>query len=124
MADLTGRHYKPVETYHAEGAETLFLTMGSIGETVSVAVDELRAEGKSVGQLSLRLWRPFPFEEFRQAAAGAKRIIVLDRAVSMGGQGGPVATRNSLGAVQGEEHARGHQFSVRFCRPGCHGRGL
>ncbi len=92
MADLTGRHYKPVESYHAEGAETLFLTMGSIGETVSVAVDELRAEGKSVGQLSLRLWRPFPFEEFRQAAAGAKKIIVLDRAVSMGGQGGPVAT--------------------------------
>jgi len=92
MGDLVGRYYKPVETYQLEGAETVFLTMGSFGETVSVAVDELRAQGKSVGQVKLRLWRPFPFDEFREAVRGVKRIIVIDRAISYGGPGGPVAS--------------------------------
>jgi pyruvate ferredoxin oxidoreductase alpha subunit len=92
MGDITGRYYKPVETYFTDGADTLFLTMGSIGQTVELAVDELRAQGKSAGLVKLRLWRPFPFEEFREAVKGAKRIIVIDRAVSYGGPGGPVAS--------------------------------
>jgi pyruvate ferredoxin oxidoreductase alpha subunit len=92
LGDVTGRYYKPVETYRTEGAETVFLTMGSIGETVAMAVDELRDQGKAAGLIKLRLWRPFPFEEFREAARGAKRMIVIDRAVSFGGPGGPVAS--------------------------------
>lgn len=92
MGDLVGRYYKPVETYHVEEAETVFLSMGSVGETVSIAVEELRAQGKSVGQVKLRLWRPFPFEEFREAVRGVKQIIVMDRAISYGGPGGPVAS--------------------------------
>jgi pyruvate ferredoxin oxidoreductase alpha subunit len=91
MGDLTGRYYKPVETYGPKEAETLFLTMGSIGETVSIAVDALCDRGQSVGLVKLRLWRPFPFEELREAVRAAKRIIVIDRAVSFGGPGGPVA---------------------------------
>jgi len=43
-----------------------------------------------VGLLKLRLWRPFPFEEIRNAVKGAKVVAVLDRAVSFGGPGGPV----------------------------------
>ena len=66
--------------------------MGSIGETASVAIDELRAEGMDVGQIRLRLWRPFPFEELREAVKDADVLIVLDRAVSVGGPGGPVAS--------------------------------
>jgi pyruvate ferredoxin oxidoreductase alpha subunit len=92
MAKVIGRAYQPVESYHADGAETVFLTMGSFGETVSIAVDELRAKGESVGQLKLRLWRPFPFEELRAALGGATRVIVIDRAISYGGPGGPVAS--------------------------------
>jgi len=92
MGDLVGRNYQPVETNHLEGADTVFLTMGSIGETVSLAVNELRSRGKAVGQVRLRLWRPFPFEELREAVKGVKRIIVIDRAISYGGPGGPVAS--------------------------------
>jgi len=91
MGDLVGRYYKPVETYHVEGAETVFLSMGSVGETISLAVDQLRAQGKPVGLVKLRLWRPFPFEEFREAVRGVKRMIVIDRAITYGGVGGPVA---------------------------------
>ena len=92
LGKVTGRHYKPVETYKTDGAETVFLSMGSTGDTVAMAVDELREQGKPVGLIKLRLWRPFPFEELREAAKGVKRIIVLDRAVSYGGPGGPVAS--------------------------------
>ncbi|MBN1283654.1 MAG: pyruvate ferredoxin oxidoreductase [Proteobacteria bacterium] len=87
-----GRSYKPVETYRAEDAETLIMTMGSYGETASVAIDTLRAKGLKVGQVKLRLWRPFPFKELRDAVKGAKNLIVLDRCISSGGPGGPVAS--------------------------------
>ena len=87
-----GRKYLPVEKYHSDGAKVLIMTMGSIGETASIAIDELRAEGVEVGQIRLRLWRPFPFEELRAAVKDADILIVMDRAISFGGPGGPLAS--------------------------------
>jgi pyruvate ferredoxin oxidoreductase alpha subunit len=92
FGDMTGRYYKPVETYKAEDAETLLVTMGSFGETASVAVDMMREEGRSVGLMKIRLWRPFPFDELKKAALGAKQLVIIDRAISVGGPGGPVAS--------------------------------
>jgi pyruvate ferredoxin oxidoreductase alpha subunit len=65
------------------------MTMGSFGETAMTAVDKMRNEGKDVGLLKLRLWRPFPFEELYEAIGSAQTLIVLDRALSPGGPGGP-----------------------------------
>jgi len=87
-----GRHYHPVETYKNKGAETMILTMGSMGETASVAVDELKKKGQSIGLVKVRLWRPFPLDELRAAIQGCKTLIVMDRAISFGGAGGPLAT--------------------------------
>jgi pyruvate ferredoxin oxidoreductase alpha subunit len=87
-----GRHYRPVEAYETEDAEVILVTMGSVGETALTAVREMRAEGQKVGLASLRLWRPFPFDRFFQAVRNAKVIAVLDRALTFGAQGGPVAT--------------------------------
>lgn len=101
FGDMTGRYYRPVETYKAEDAETLLVTMGSIGETASVAVDRMREEGRSVGLVKIRLWRPFPFEALKQATLHAKNLVVIDRAVSVGGPGGPVASEVKA-AIYGE----------------------
>jgi pyruvate ferredoxin oxidoreductase alpha subunit len=87
-----GRHYSPVESYKTEGAEVLLLTMGSFSETAMTVIDKLRDEGRKVGLIRLRLWRPFPFEEFRQSVKGAETVIVVDRALSFGGPGGPVCS--------------------------------
>jgi pyruvate ferredoxin oxidoreductase alpha subunit len=87
-----GRYYSPLESYRAEGARVLLMTMGSYSETAMVAVDKMRDEGRSVGLLKLRLWRPFPFDELRQAIQDADILIVLDRALSFGGPGGPVCS--------------------------------
>ncbi|MFH1874831.1 MAG: transketolase C-terminal domain-containing protein [Pseudomonadota bacterium] len=92
FAKVFGRKYQPVEKYLADDAETLILTMGSYSQTASLAVKELRDKGEKVGQIRLRLWRPFPFAELREAVKGAKRLIILDRAISYGGPGGPVAS--------------------------------
>jgi len=52
----------------------------------------LKEEGVDAGLLRLRLWRPFPFAEFKKATAKAKTIIVLDRSTSPGGPTGPVCS--------------------------------
>jgi pyruvate ferredoxin oxidoreductase alpha subunit len=87
---MFGRPYKLVETYKSEDAEVLMLTMGSMGETAQMAIDQLRAKGIKAGLIKLRLWRPFPFEEVKVAIKNAKKLIVTDRAISFGGPGGPV----------------------------------
>jgi pyruvate ferredoxin oxidoreductase alpha subunit len=92
FARIFGRKYNPIEKYHSDGAKILILTMGAQGETASVAIDELRKEGLNVGQVRIRLWRPFPFDELREAVSDADVLIVIDRALSYGGPGGPVAS--------------------------------
>lgn len=85
-----GRPYKLVETYKADDADVMMLTMGSMGETAQMAIDDLRAKGVKAGLVKLRLWRPFPFEELKAVIGNAKKLIVTDRACSFGGPGGPV----------------------------------
>jgi pyruvate ferredoxin oxidoreductase alpha subunit len=87
-----GRHYSPVESYKTEGAKVLLLTMGSFSETAMTVIDRLQNKGRKVGLVRLRLWRPFPFEEFRQSVKDAETLIVVDRALSFGGPGGPVCS--------------------------------
>ena len=101
-----GRSYSPVEQYQTDGAEVLLLTMGSYSETAMEAVDKLRSEGKKVGLLKLRLWRPFPYEEIRKAVKGADVLIVLDRAISFGGPGGPVCSEIKAALYAEEKRPR------------------
>lgn len=91
FGDMTGRYYHPVETYKTEDADTLLVTMGSCSETASVAVDKMREAGRSVGLVKIRLWRPFPFDDLKRATLQAKRLVVIDRAMSVGACG-PVAS--------------------------------
>jgi len=89
FGDIFSRYYNPVEEYKTKNAETLLLTMGAYTETAKIVIDDRRNKGEAIGLISLRLWRPFPFEEFRRAVKGAKLLIVFDRCISFG-LGGPV----------------------------------
>lgn len=86
-----GRKYEPIGAYRMDGAEVALMTLGSMGDTAEVAIDELREKGVKAGLLKLKLWRPFPTEELLKAVKGLKSLVVLDRAVSFGGVNGPVA---------------------------------
>jgi len=83
--------YRLVEKNGDLQGRTLFITMGSQGETTMSAVEDLQSQGESVGQLRIRLWRPFPREDFLRAIEGADRLIIIDRALSAGSHSGPVA---------------------------------
>jgi len=106
FGDMSGRYYEPVEHYQSEDAKVLLLTMGSYSETAMVAVDELREEGEKVGLIRLRLWRPFPFEELRQAVEGAEVLVILDRCISFGGPPGPVCSEVKAAFYSQEKRPR------------------
>ncbi len=108
--DLSGRYYHPVEEFYTEDAETIFITLGSFGETAGEAIKVMREQGRKVGLLHLRLWRPFPFDLFRQAIKDARNLIVLDRAVSYGGPGGPVAAEIRSALYSLEERPQVHSI--------------
>lgn len=92
MAELTGRYYSPIELYRVEDADTIILAMGSICETASLAVDQLRETGERAGLVKLRLWRPLPIADLKRTLSQAKDVLVLDRALCPGGANGPVTS--------------------------------
>jgi pyruvate/2-oxoacid:ferredoxin oxidoreductase alpha subunit len=82
-----GRHYSSLDCYELEDAKTVFITYATMAQTVKHAVRELRREGKKVGLIRIRMFRPFPAEELRQLIKSNCRYIVLDRNVSFGAGG-------------------------------------
>ncbi|MDR0334259.1 MAG: pyruvate ferredoxin oxidoreductase [Methanomassiliicoccaceae archaeon] len=84
---LTGRKYKLVETYRCDDAEYMAVCLGSTFGTMKVAVDQLRAEGKKVGVMMPRLYRPLPAEDIAKAVRGKKGVAVLDKFMSPGSYG-------------------------------------
>jgi pyruvate ferredoxin oxidoreductase alpha subunit len=89
---MFGRDYSAlVEGYQLDDAETAIVAMGSICGTVKDAIDEMRADGKKVGLLKIRVFRPFPSEEIARALSKVKRVAVLDKNISLGATGGATA---------------------------------
>jgi len=87
---LSGRTYGLMEGYGLEDAEFGIIAMGSAAGTAKDVIDNLRAQGKRVGLLKLRVFRPFPAEELVAAVSHLKALAVLDRAASPGAIAGPL----------------------------------
>ncbi len=99
-AKVSGREYGFFEEYRTQDAEYIMLLMGSAAGTAKEAVDELRDEGKKVGVLKLRVFRPFPAAEIAEAVRGAKALAILDRCESYNGNGGPLGAEVTSGLYQ------------------------
>jgi pyruvate ferredoxin oxidoreductase alpha subunit len=86
-----GRYYGGlIDSYYAEDAEVVLVTMGSVIGTIKDAIDEMRAEGIKVGLVKVRCYRPFPAAALRKALSGAKVIAVVEKDVSIGNEAGLV----------------------------------
>lgn len=85
-----GKSYGEIEAYGMDGAEAALIVMGSIFGSAKEVANSLREEGKKVGVISLRLFRPFPIQEIRRAVEGIKAVGVVDRATAPGGVGNPL----------------------------------
>lgn len=90
-----------VRPYHCDEAETVIIALGSVLGTIKDVVDELRAKGTSIGVLGIIAFRPFPFEAVRDALKNAKRVVVIEKAFSIG-IGGIVA-ENVKDATSGQK---------------------
>ncbi|MGC9221628.1 MAG: transketolase C-terminal domain-containing protein [Solirubrobacteraceae bacterium] len=88
-----------VRGYRSADAETLVVALGSVLGTIEDVVDELREEGMRVGAVALKTFRPWPGEEVRRLLQGAKRVLVLEKALSVGIGG--LATQNIQSALEG-----------------------
>jgi pyruvate ferredoxin oxidoreductase alpha subunit len=73
-----------VRPYRTEDADTIVVALGSVLGTIKDTVDMLRAEGERVGALGITTFRPWPSEEVRRALRGAKRIVVVEKALAVG----------------------------------------
>ncbi len=98
FARISGRNYGLFEEYMMSDAETALVLIGSSTGTAKAAVDQLRSEGKKVGLIKIRVFRPFPMEELAVALSRVKAVAVMDKAESFSACGGPLfaETRSAL----------------------------
>ena len=95
--EISGREYGLFEEYKTKDADYIMLIMGSAAGTAKEAVDHLREQGKKVGVLKLRVFRPFPAEEIAEALKGCKAVAIMDRCESYNGNGGPLGSEVTAG---------------------------
>ena len=91
ISELTGRDYRPFDYYGDAEAENVIVAMGSVTETIKETIGYLAAQGKKVGVMIVRLYRPFSAKYFMKALPkSVKRIAVLDRTKEPGALGEPL----------------------------------
>ena len=105
ISELTGREYRPFDYYGDAEAENVIVAMGSVTETIKETIDYLAAQGKKVGLMTVRLYRPFSAKYFMKALPkSVKRIAVLDRTKEPGALGEPLFL-DIKALFQGQENA-------------------
>ena len=86
-----GTNYKLFNYYGAEDAEHVIIAMGSVNETIEETIDYLAKQGKKVGLVKVRLYRPFAADALVAAIPSTvKQISVLDRTKEPGSLGEPL----------------------------------
>ena len=91
VAAITGRQYHLFDYVGAPDATDVVIVMGSAADTFEWVVDYLNANGKKVGLIKVRLYRPFSAKDFVACIpATAKRVAVMDRTKEPGAVGEPL----------------------------------
>jgi pyruvate ferredoxin oxidoreductase alpha subunit len=93
------------EEYMTDDADVVLIGMGTLSLPVKVAIRKMREDGKKVGLIRLRWFRPFPYERLTQALRRAKAIGVIDRDYSFGSPFGSGVVANEVrAALYNSEH--------------------
>lgn len=90
FGEMTGRPYGLIENYRMEDAEEAIVIIGSSAGTAKEAVNELRAEGRKVGLVKIRSFRPFPTEDLCEALKNVKVFAAMDKDDSFNAHCGPM----------------------------------
>ncbi|MGP0029257.1 MAG: transketolase C-terminal domain-containing protein [Acidimicrobiales bacterium] len=73
-----------VHPYRSADAETVVIALGSVLGTIKDLVDSLRDEDVRIGALGITSFRPFPVDAVRAALGRARRVVVVEKAFSVG----------------------------------------
>jgi pyruvate ferredoxin oxidoreductase alpha subunit len=84
-----------VRPYRSADADVVVVAMGSVLGTIKDVVDALRDRGHRIGALGITSFRPFPVDAVRAALAAAQRVVVVEKAFSVG-FGGVLSTDVAL----------------------------
>jgi pyruvate ferredoxin oxidoreductase alpha subunit len=86
FARIFGRDYgNPFfEEYMTDDADVVLVGMGTLSTPVKVTIRQLREEGKKVGFVRVRWFRPFAAEELAKSLSRFKAVGVIDRDFSLG----------------------------------------
>ncbi|HET7691128.1 MAG TPA: transketolase C-terminal domain-containing protein [Nocardioidaceae bacterium] len=76
-----------VQRYRTGDADTVVVALGSVLGTAEEVADAMRDDGYAVGVLGIGCFRPWPDSEVRAVLANARRVVVLERAFSVGAGG-------------------------------------
>jgi pyruvate/2-oxoacid:ferredoxin oxidoreductase alpha subunit len=88
-----------VEEYRCDDVEAVLMTMGSMTGTAKDVVDELQAEGRKIGLVKLKSFRPFPSSKIRELGKKHNAIAVVDRNTSYGSAGGGIVSTDVARAL-------------------------
>lgn len=85
--EKTGREYNIVEKYDMDDADVAIVALGSTVESARVSAREMRKNGIKAGVVGIRVLRPYPHEEIKEALSSVKAIGCLDRSSPNGAFG-------------------------------------
>ncbi|MBE6968944.1 MAG: pyruvate ferredoxin oxidoreductase [Ruminococcaceae bacterium] len=96
FAEMTGRRYELIEKFMMDDAEMALIMIGSSAGTAKEAIKQLRAQGKKVGLIKIRSFRPFPAEDIAEALKNVKAVAAMDKTDSFTGNGGPIGAETAM----------------------------
>ncbi|MHC4790047.1 MAG: pyruvate:ferredoxin (flavodoxin) oxidoreductase, partial [Planctomycetota bacterium] len=108
FAKLVGRSYHLFDYVGAKDADKVIVIMGSGADVAHETAEFLASQGKKVGVVKVRLFRPFSTKDFISAMPKTvKKIAVLDRTKEPGALGEPLYldVRSAIGEAMGKAEA-------------------
>lgn len=114
FGEISGRCYGLFEEYKMDDAEAAVVVIGSSAGTGKAAVDCLRKQGRKVGLIKVRVFRPFPMEELAEALSKVKAVAVMDKCEGFSACGGPLfaETRSALYDLKNRPYAVNYVYGL------------
>ena len=107
MSALTGRDYKLFNYYGDLDAEHVVVAMGSVSGCLQEVAAYLNKQGRKVGFLQVRLYRPFSAAHFLAALPASCQVLtVLDRTKEPGANGEPLYEDVCSVLIHGGRHIK------------------
>jgi pyruvate/2-oxoacid:ferredoxin oxidoreductase alpha subunit len=88
-----------VQTFDTADADVVLVASGTMATTAREVVRKRRDAGEKIGLAKIKMYRPFPADELREACKAATRVAVLDRNYAAGSGG--IFWQDTRAAFQG-----------------------